>query len=155
MANYMAAVGHLGIGDNPEYHFMPREYVNSKGHSSGHGVSSGHMSQYAQPPLNLNTLSSINASSTGSTNSATSSSSSTNCQSQGQPPNSPSVLLPPGRMGTQVIHIIHSNRGNKSQRPSASDVDDVLDEHDYYNDDFTRFQPELQPLNHRRNETTV
>lgn len=174
MANYMPdfvpmsrTVGRLGM-DNLEYHLMARdaEYANSnsKGHSMARPPSTpSHLPpQYSQPPLNLNTLSSMNATgSTGSTNSATSSSSSTHGPSilshpaQGQPSNSPNILLPPGQMGTQVIHIIHSARGNKSHRPSASDVEDVLDEHDYYNDDYARLQRELQPLTHRRNETTV
>ncbi|RWS03434.1 epidermal growth factor receptor-like protein, partial [Dinothrombium tinctorium] len=48
--------------------------------------------------------------------------------------------------GPQVIHIL-------SRKRTSSD-EDASDDHDYYND-YDRLQRELQPLNHRRNETTV
>lgn len=169
MADFLSmpsTVGHnTGALDNLEYHLMARdpEYVNS---ASSRGLTPHppstpvHLSQYSQPPRQLNTLSSINASSTGSTNSASSSSSSTNCQTLHTTsnmvgtPNSPTVLLPPGQIGTQVIHIVHSNR-NKTSRPSTSDVDEGSDDHDYYNDDYVR-QVELLPLTRPPlNETTV
>ena len=40
------------------------------------------------------------------------------------------------------------------RRVSGSDMEEMSDEHDYYNE-FDRLQRELQPLNLRRNETTV
>ena len=170
MADFLSmpsTVGHnTGALDNLEYHLMARdpEYVNSASRGlTPHPPSTPvHLSQYSQPPRQLNTLSSINASSTGSTNSASSSTSSTNCPpimhnhnaSTVGTPNSPTVLLPPGQMGTQVIHIVHSNR-NKTHRPSASDIEEGSDDHDYYNDDYVR-QVELLPLTRPPlNETTV
>ena len=48
--------------------------------------------------------------------------------------------------GPQVIHIV----GNRK----IDDIEEMSDEHDYYNE-FDRLQRELQPLNHRRSETTV
>jgi hypothetical protein len=41
-----------------------------------------------------------------------------------------------------------------TRRVSGSDMEEMSDEHDYYNE-FDRLQRELQPLNLRRNETTV
>jgi hypothetical protein len=49
-------------------------------------------------------------------------------------------------MGTQIVHIV-GGRKLSSNDPS----DEGSDDHDYYND----YQRELQPLQHRRNETTV
>ena len=50
-------------------------------------------------------------------------------------------------VGPQVIHIVN-------RKASTSD-EDMSDDHDYYNDNYNNTKRELQPLNQRRNETTV
>lgn len=51
--------------------------------------------------------------------------------------------------GPQVIHFV----GNR-KLVDSDDTEDMSDDHDYYNE-YDRLQRELQPLNLRRNETTV
>lgn len=54
------------------------------------------------------------------------------------------------QMGTQVIHIVGGTMGGR-KLSSNDPSDEGSEDHDYYND----YQRELQPLHHRRNETTV
>ena len=49
-------------------------------------------------------------------------------------------------VGQQVIHVMNTRNSSTDEAPS--------EDHDYYNE-YERLQKELQPLNHRRNETTV
>lgn len=50
----------------------------------------------------------------------------------------------------QLVHNIVNTR----KISGSDDIEDMSDDHDYYNE-FDRLQRELQPLNLRRNETTV
>lgn len=62
-------------------------------------------------------------------------------------------LQPNPSMGSNGPQIAH-NPMVGVRRVSGSDMEEMSDEHDYYNE-FDRLQRELQPLNLRRNETTV
>lgn len=62
-------------------------------------------------------------------------------------PPSPAMGPPMSAPGPQVIHIV--------SRKMSSDEDNS-DDHEYYNDNYyDNSARELQPLNQRRNETTV
>lgn len=63
------------------------------------------------------------------------------------------VSLQPNPAMGQMVAIGH-NPMVGTRRVSGSDMEEMSDEHDYYNE-FDRLQRELQPLNLRRNETTV
>lgn len=70
-----------------------------------------------------------------------------NLSSQGNlVPNQAPPAMGPSLGGPQVIHIV--------SRKMSSDEDNS-DEHEYYNDNYYDSSRELQPLNNRRNETTV
>ena len=143
------------------------EYVNASINSGLPVTSSQQLMQLQQPPhatslhpplanaclVNVNNNNTSSSSNGGvgmqgcSSSSASSSvtgpaSSSSPCSLP--PPQAPPPVVP--HMGTQVIHIL-GGRKLSSNDPS----DEASDEHEYYNE----YQRELQPLHHRRNETTV
>lgn len=135
--------------DNLEYHLMTRDYGRTGAQyvNTSQGTNSAPMTATMTTSPSTSSSGVILIQNEGSVASAA-------CSSL--PP--PSTSLPQHhhhhptvpQMGTQVIHIL-GGRKLSSNDPS----DEGSDDHDYYNDYDDRLQRELQPLHHRRNETTV